>query len=61
MADLTLQQKFEVIKALAYGEPPEQIAAAEGIDVGEVRKIQKDDTAEIAEEQQELKKAGYLV
>lgn len=54
------QTKFEVIKALAYGEEPQQIADAEGIDVSEVEKIQQTCADEITEEQDDLRKAGYL-
>jgi len=31
------QQKYEIIKALAYGETPEQAAAAEDLEVSAVR------------------------
>jgi hypothetical protein len=54
------QTKFEVIKALAYGEEPQQIADAEGIDITAVLEVQQTCAGEIAEEQDDLKKAGYL-
>ena len=54
------QRKMEIIKALAYGESPEQAAAAEGIDVLTVQEIQRDCAAEVAEERETLKKAGGL-
>lgn len=54
------QTKAEIVKALAYGENPEQIAEAEGIDVAMVLEVQQNSAEEIAEEQQELREAGYL-
>lgn len=54
------QQKMEIIKALAYGEAPEQAATAEGIDVSAVLKIQKSEADDIAEEREMLRKAGYI-
>jgi hypothetical protein len=57
---MTDQQKIEVTKAFAYGETPEQAAAAESIGVSTVRDIQQSSTAEIAEEREMLKKVGYV-
>lgn len=57
---MTNQQKFEIIKALAYGETAEQAAAAEGVAIAEVQKIAVNCTAEISAEKEMLKKAGYL-
>ncbi len=57
---MTEQRKMEIIKALAYGETPEQAAATEGVDVSEVLEIQQADAAEITEEREILKGAGYL-
>ena len=54
------QTKAEIIKALAYGEDPEQIAEEEEIDVALVLEVQQSDAAEIAEETEMLRKAGYL-
>ena len=54
------QQKMEIIKALAYGETPEQAAAAEGVDVSAVLEIQKSEADDIAEEREMLRKAGYI-
>lgn len=54
------QQKMEIIKALAYGETPEQAAAAEDIDVPAVLEIQKSEADDIAEEREMLRKAGYI-
>lgn len=54
------QQKMEIIKALAYGKDPTQIAEAEGIDVALVLEVQQNDAAEITEEAEMLRKAGYL-
>lgn len=50
----------EIIKALAYGKTPQQIAEAEEISVSAVQEIQQSCAAEIAEEQEELRKAGYI-
>lgn len=57
---MTNQQKFEVIKAFAYGETPEQIAAAEGISTAEAQQVQQACAGDIAEERETLRKAGYL-
>ena len=54
------QRKMEIIKALAYGETPEQAATAEGVDVSEVVEIQKSEADDIAEERDMLRKAGYI-
>lgn len=54
------QTKFEIVKALAYGESPEQIAAAEGIRAAAVQEIKQNSAAEIAEEKEDLRKAGFL-
>ena len=57
---MTNQQKFEVIKAFAYGETPEQIAAAEGISLAEAQQVQQSCAGDIVEEREMLRKAGYL-
>ena len=54
------QQKYEIIKALAYGETPEQAAEAEGMEVSAVKEIQSTEAAEIVEEREMLRKAGYI-
>ena len=54
------QQKFEIIKSLAYGETPQQAAEAEGVSVSAVQAIQQSCAADIAEERETLKKAGYI-
>lgn len=54
------QTKAEIVKALAYGEDPARIAEAEEIDVALVLEVQQNDAAEIAEEAEMLRKAGYL-
>jgi hypothetical protein len=54
------QQKYEIIKALAYGETPEKIAEINSIDVATLQEIQQQEAAEIAIVQQDLRKAGYL-
>jgi hypothetical protein len=57
---MTDQQKIEITKAFAYGETPEQAAAAESIGVSTARDIQQSSTAEITEEREMLKKVGYV-
>ena len=57
---MTNQQKFEIIKAFAYGEEPQQIAEAEGVAIAEVQQIAVNCAAEISAEKEMLKKAGYL-
>lgn len=57
---MTEQQIQEIAKALAYGETPEQAAAAEDVEVSAVREIQSTEAAEIAEERDMLRKAGYI-
>lgn len=57
---MTEQRKAEIIKALAYGETPEQAAEAEDESVAAVQQIVIDAAAEIAAEREVLKKAGYL-
>ena len=57
---MTNQQKFEVVKAFAYGETPEQIAAAEGISPAEAQQVQQSSVGDISEEREILRKAGYL-
>ena len=54
------QTKNEIIKALAYGETPEQAAEVEGIQVSDVQQIAVTDTAEIQAEREMLRKAGFL-
>ena len=44
---MTDQRKMEIVKALAYGETPEQAAAAEGVTVAEVQQIAVDCDTEI--------------
>jgi GH25 family lysozyme M1 (1,4-beta-N-acetylmuramidase) len=54
------QKRAEIIKALAYGESPEQAAAADGVTVAEVQRIAAADVDEIQAEREVLRKAGYL-
>lgn len=51
------QQRNEVIKALAYGKTPEAIAAAEGVELGEVRSITY---REIKDARADLEKGGFV-
>lgn len=48
------------MKAFAYGETQEQVAAAERITTEEAEQIQRDFESEIEEEAAMLRKAGYL-
>ena len=57
---MTEQQKMELVKALAYGEMPQRAAAAENTGVADALEIRQSCAAEIAEEREILKKAGYL-
>jgi hypothetical protein len=57
---MTEQQKYEIIKALAYGETAEQAATAEGVPVADVQQIIIDHAAEVDAERTMLRKAGYL-
>lgn len=57
---MTNQQINEIIKALAYGETAEQIAAAEGVTVADVEQVQSDYASDISAEQTMLKGAGYI-
>ena len=54
------QQKFEIVKSFAYGETPEQASEANGISVPEIQAIQQSCAADIVEERETLKKAGYI-
>lgn len=57
---MTEQTKMEIIKALAYGETPAQIAVAEDVDIADVQKIAAEEIAEIQTEQEMLRKVGYI-
>lgn len=57
---MTDQRVHEIIKGLAYNEPPEQVAAAEGVSVAAVQQIAVERAAEIDAERTMLRKAGYL-
>ncbi len=56
MTDQTIN---EIIKALAYGEPVEQISGAEGVTVADVQQIAVDRVGEIQAELTMLQPAGY--
>jgi FixJ family two-component response regulator len=58
--NLMTQKEFEIVKALAYEETPEQIAAAEGISMPDVEAIRTKFADEIIAAKADLKKAGYL-
>ena len=54
------QQKFEIVKALAYDETNEQIATAEGITADEVQKVRTEYAADVEVAKADLQKAGYI-
>lgn len=54
------QQKNEIIKALAYGMTPEQIAEAEAVDERDVIDIRDAHGPEIAEARAEYEKEGFF-
>lgn len=54
------QQRNEIIKALAYGMTPEQIAEAEAVDEQEVIGIREAHGPEIAEARAEFEKGGFF-
>lgn len=54
------QQEFEIIKAFAYEETPEQIATAEGITADKVQKVRTEHAADIESARVDLQKAGYI-
>lgn len=55
---MTSQKNYEIIKDLALGIPPEQIARVEGASLSEVKRIQSISTGDILAEQEALRKAG---
>lgn len=57
---MTNQQRFEVIKSLAYGMTPKQAAAASGVEPAVAEEIQRFGAQEIASEKEMLREAGYL-
>lgn len=57
---MTEQQKMEIIKALAYGNTPEQVAAAEDMTVSEILEIATSCEKEVTGRRDELRKAGYV-
>lgn len=54
------QKKNEIIKALAYGRTPEEIADAEDVTLQEVLDIQSTNDPEITETRAELEKGGFI-
>ena len=54
------QPKTEIIKALAYGMTPEQIAEAEAVDEQEVIGIRDAHGPEIAEARAEYEREGFI-
>ncbi|WP_312938864.1 hypothetical protein [Oscillibacter sp.] len=54
------EQKFEIIKALAYGRTAEEIASAEDIAFQDVMDVQMQNGTAIANERAALKEGGFL-
>jgi uncharacterized protein (DUF433 family) len=57
---LSGQTVNEIIKALAYGESSEQIAAAEGVTVAEIEQVRQNYATDVEYERTILRKAGYI-
>ena len=51
-----MEQTYEIIKALAYGKSPEEIAAAQGITVEDVAFIQHTQAGQIEAAKADLQK-----
>ncbi|MEA4941939.1 MAG: hypothetical protein VB094_05275 [Oscillibacter sp.] len=54
-----MEQQYEIIKAMAYGQSDEEIAAAEGMAVEEVAAIRTAQEGQIEAAKADLRKAGY--
>lgn len=54
-----MEQQYEIIKAMAYGQSNEEIAAAERMAVEEVAAIRANQEGEIEAAKADLRKAGY--
>lgn len=57
---MTDQKYMEIVKALAYGETPAQIAVAENVQQAEVERIAAQDAEKVSLRREQLKEAGYL-
>lgn len=55
-----MEQTYEIIKALAYGNSPEEIAAAQGVTVEDVAFIQHTQAGQIEAAKADLQKGGFL-
>ena len=53
------EQKQEIIKALAYGKTPEEIAAAERVSSQDVRELEAAQADAIAQAREEYEKVGF--
>lgn len=59
---MTTNTKLEIIKSLAYGMSPEEIADVnDGVSVSFVKKIAAEEAAEVEAEQKYLKEMGMMV
>lgn len=54
------QKKNEIIKALAYGKTPEEIADAEDVLTQDVIEVEDMNGPEIAETRAEFEKGGFI-
>lgn len=58
---MTANTKLEIIKSLAYGMSPEEIAAVnDGISASTVKKIASEEAAEVKAEREYLKEMGMM-
>ena len=58
---MTANTKLEIIKSLAYGMSPEEIADAnDGICVSSIKKIAAEEAAEVEAEQKYLREMGMM-
>lgn len=55
-----MEQTYEIIKALAYGKSPEEVAAAQGVTVEDVAFIQHTQAGQIEVAKADLQKGGFL-
>lgn len=53
------EQKQEIIKALAYGKTPKEIAAAERVSSQDVRELEAAQADAIAQAREEYEKGGF--
>ena len=58
---MTANTKLEIVRSLAYGMSPEEIAAVnDGVNVSSVKKIAVEEAAEVEAEQKYLREMGMM-